>query len=248
MRDDAIVPGSRIQPNPVPGDPRQYETAGIEPATAVAWREPVSMENGTTHFSVVDKWGNVVSYTNTIESGYGIGVFAGYKRTDGSFRNHGFLLNNELTDFNTTPTPNAITQELGYNDVQPNKRPRSSMAPSMMFTPDGKPFLAYGSPGGATIINSVVNITINLIDHKMSLQDAIDAGRISVSSAGSGVTLETNRLPASAASGLVALGYTVTPGDVGSVQAVLIDQQTGKQYGGADDRREGKVIGLPQSF
>jgi gamma-glutamyltranspeptidase/glutathione hydrolase len=248
MRDDAIVPGSRIQPNPVPGDPRQYETAGIAPATAVAWREPVSMENGTTHFSVVDKWGNVVSYTNTIESGYGIGVFAGYKRTDGSFRNHGFLLNNELTDFNTTPTPNAITQELGYNDVQPNKRPRSSMAPSMMFTPDGKPFLAYGSPGGATIINSVVNITINLIDHKMSLQDAIDAGRISVSSAGSGVTLETNRLPASAASGLVALGYTVTPGDVGSVQAVLIDQQTGKQYGGADDRREGKVIGLPQSF
>jgi gamma-glutamyltranspeptidase/glutathione hydrolase len=248
MRDDAIVPGSRIQPNPVPGDPRQYETAGIEPATAVAWREPVSMENGTTHFSVVDKWGNVVSYTNTIESGYGIGVFAGYKRADGSFRNHGFLLNNELTDFNTTPTPNIITQEPGYNDVQPNKRPRSSMAPSMMFTPDGKPFLAYGSPGGATIINSVVNITINLIDHKMTLQDAIDAGRISVASANSGVTLETNRLPASAASGLVALGYTVTPGDVGSVQAVLIDQQTGKQYGGADDRREGKVIGLPQSF
>jgi gamma-glutamyltranspeptidase/glutathione hydrolase len=248
MRDDAIVPGSRIQPNPVPGDPRQYETAGIEPATAVAWREPVSMENGTTHFSVVDKWGNVVSYTNTIESGYGIGVFAGYMRADGSFRNHGFLLNNELTDFNTTPTPNVITQEPGYNDVQPNKRPRSSMAPSMMFTPEGEPFLAYGSPGGATIINSVVNITLNLIDHKMTLQQAIDAGRISVASAGSGVTLETNRLPASAASGLVALGYTVSSGDVGSVQAVLIDQQTGKQYGGADDRREGKVIGLPQSF
>ena len=102
--------------------------------------------------------------------------------------------------------------------------------------------------GNTTIINSVVNITLNLIDHKMTLQQAIDAGRISVSSAGSGVTLETNRLPASAASGLVALGYTVSSGDVGSVQAVLIDQQTGKQYGGADDRREGKVIGLPQSF
>ncbi len=85
-----------------------------------------------------------------------------------SFRNHGFLLNNELTDFNTTPTTNLITGEKGYNDVQPNKRPRSSMAPTMLFTPDGKPFLAYGSPGGATIINSVVNITINLIDHKMS--------------------------------------------------------------------------------
>jgi gamma-glutamyltranspeptidase/glutathione hydrolase len=121
------------------------------------------------------------------------------------------------------------------------------MAPTMLFTPDGKPFLAYGSPGGATIINSVVNITINLIDHKMTLQQAIDAARISVAGAGSGVTLE-NRFPASTADALRALGYTVGIGDVGSVQAVLIDQQTGKQYGGADDRREGKVIGLPQSF
>jgi gamma-glutamyltranspeptidase / glutathione hydrolase len=196
---------------------------------------------------VVDKWGNVVSYTNTIESGYGIGVFAGYKRADGSFRNHGFLLNNELTDFNTAPSTNRVSGEVGYNDVQANKRPRSSMAPSMLFTPDGKPFLAYGSPGGATIINSVVNITINLIDHKMTLQQAIDAGRISVAGANSNVTLE-NRFPAATAEALRALGYSVGIGDVGSVQAVLIDQQTGKQYGGADDRREGKVIGLPQSF
>jgi gamma-glutamyltranspeptidase/glutathione hydrolase len=237
-----------MTPDPLPGDPRAFETAGIEPATALAKAAPVTgPENGTTHFSVVDKWGNVVSYTNTIESGYGIGVFAGYKRTDGSFRSHGFLLNNELTDFNTAPSTNRVTGEIGYNDVQPGKRPRSSMAPTMLFTPDGKPFLAYGSPGGATIINSVVNITINLIDHKMTLQQAIDAARISVAGAGSGVTLE-NRFPASTADALRALGYTVGIGDVGSVQAVLIDQQTGKQYGGADDRREGKVIGLPQSF
>ena len=111
----------------------------------------------------------------------------------------------------------------------------------------GQPILAYGSPGGATIINSVVNITINLIDHKMGLQQAVDAGRISVAGAGSGVTLE-NRLPSSAADALRGLGYTVTIGDVGSVQAVLIDQQTGKQYGAADDRREGKVIGLPRGL
>jgi gamma-glutamyltranspeptidase/glutathione hydrolase len=247
MRGEPITPGVRLQPNPVPADPRPYETAGLQPATAMAMALPVSAENGTTHFSVVDKWGNVVSYTNTIESGYGIGVFAGYTKADGSFRNHGFLLNNELTDFNLAPSTNVITGEIGYNDVQPGKRPRSSMAPTMLFTPDGQPFLAYGSPGGATIINSVVNITINLIDHKMTLQQAIDAGRISVAGAASSVTLE-NRFPAATADALRALGYTVGIGDVGSVQAVLIDQQTGKQYGGADDRREGKVIGLPQSF
>ena len=247
MRDDAITPGVRLATNPLPGDPRPYEIAGLMPATAIAMAEPVSTENGTTHFSVVDKWGNVVSYTNTIESGYGIGVFAGYQRPDGSFRNLGFLLNNELTDFNTAPSINSITQEDGYNNVQPGKRPRSSMAPSMLFTPDGKPFLAYGSPGGATIINSVVNITINLVDHKMSLQQAIDAARISVASTTSSITLE-NRFPTTTVDAMKALGYTVTIGDVGSVQAVLIDQQTGKQYGGADDRREGTVIGLPQSF
>lgn len=247
IRDNALVPGTRLTPNPTPGDPRPFEIAGIEPATMLAWTEPTSMENGTTHFSVVDKWGNVVSYTNTIESGYGIGVFAGYTPAGGSFRNFGFLLNNELTDFNTAPTTNIYTGGPGYNDVQPNKRPRSSMAPTMLFASDGKPFLAYGSPGGATIINSVVNITINLIDHKMSLQQAIDAARISVAGTGSGVTLE-NRFPQATVDAMKALGYTVGIGDVGSVQAVLIDQQTGKQYGAADDRREGTVIGLPRAF
>ena len=169
-------------------------------------------------------------YTNTIESGYGIGVFAGYKKADGSVRNHGFLFNNELTDFNTTPSTNPWTNENGYNDVQADKRPRSSMAPTMLFSPEGKPILAYGSPGGATIINSVVNITINLIDHKMGLQAAVDAARISVASAGSNVTLE-NRFPTATVDAMRALGYSVSIGDVGSVQAVLIDQQTGKQFG-----------------
>ena len=247
IRDNALTPGVRLTPDPLPGDPRSFDIAGTEPAQAVTRAAPqTGPENGTTHFSVVDKWGNVVSYTNTIESAYGIGVFAGYTRGDGTFRNHGFLLNNELTDFNIGTSTNRVTGEIGYNDVQPGKRPRSSMAPTMLFSPQGKPILAYGSPGGATIINSVVNITINLIDHKMGLQQAVDAGRISVSGAGSTVLLE-NRLPASAADALRALGYTVGIGDVGSVQAVLIDQQTGKQYGAADDRREGTVIGLPRA-
>lgn len=247
VRGAAITPGVRLLPATLlSADVRPYNVAGLDTGTRLAVAEPgPGTENGTTHFSVVDKWGNVVSYTNTIESGYGIGVFAGYARGDGSVRNHGFLLNNELTDFNTALTTNSWTGEDGYNDVQPGKRPRSSMAPSMLFSPDGKPLVAYGSPGGATIINSVVNVTLNLVDHKMTLQQAIDAARISVTGAGSTVQIES-RFPAATADALRALGYVVGIGDVGSVQAVLIEPHTGKQYGAADDRREGTVIGLPR--
>lgn len=252
LRGASIVPGMRLLPNILPAaDPRDYDTAGAEPdqPLRLAVSNPeTGPENGTTHFSVVDKWGNVVSYTNTIESGYGIGVFAGYQRADGSFRNHGFLLNNELTDFNTNPATsvNPFTGGPGFNDVQPGKRPRSSMAPSMLFTPDGKPLIAYGSPGGPTIINSVINVTLNLIDHRMTLQQAIDAPRLSVTGAGSTIQVDP-WFPAGTIEALRGLGYTVSTGDIGSVQSVLIDPQTGKQYGAADARREGTVIGLPRA-
>ena len=250
MRSALIVPGVRLTPNTAPAsDPRDYDNlAGAEPALRFAVSNPeTGPENGTTHFSVVDKSGNVVSYTNTIESGYGIGVFAGYRRSDGSFRNHGFLLNNELTDFNTNPATsvNPFTGGPGFNDVQPGKRPRSSMAPTMLFAPDGKPVLAYGSPGGATIINSVINVTMNLVDHQMTLQQAIDAPRLSVTGAGIAIQVDP-AFPTATVDALRGLGYTVALTDIGSVQAVLIDQRTGKQYGAADARREGTVIGLPR--
>ena len=247
-RGAAIIPGVRLQPNPMPGDPRPFEMANVESGPMLAVAEPVTGPGETTtHFSVVDKSGNIVSYTNTIESSHGIGVFAGYKNPDGSFRNFGFLLNNELTDFNTTPTTNPFTGTVGFNDVQPNKRPRSSMNPTMIFWPDGHPLAAYGSPGGASIINSVFNVTLNLVDHKMALQDAIDAPRVSVTNTGSAISLEPG-FPQATRDGMVALGYTLpaTAFDVGSVQAVIVDRQTGKQYGGADPRREGTVIGLPR--
>jgi gamma-glutamyltranspeptidase / glutathione hydrolase len=246
LRGAPITPGARIDPNPLPGDPRPYEIAGLQSGTQLAVAEPVTGPGETTtHFSVVDKWGNMVSYTNTIESSHGIGVFAGYTQDDGTKKSHGFLLNNELTDFNTTPTTNPFTASAGYNDVQPAKRPRSSMTPAMVFSPDGEPLIAYGSPGGATIINSVLNVTLNLIDHKMTLQEAINAPRLSVTSATSSVTVEA-AYPQAAVDGLRALGYTVGNADIGSVQAVLVDPRSGKQYGAADARREGTVIGLPR--
>ena len=250
QRGAAIVPGARITPNPVAGDPRPFDVAGTAPATMLAVAEPVTGPGETTtHFTVVDQQGNMVTYTNTIESSHGIGVFAGYKNADGSFRNFGFLLNNELTDFNTAPSVNPFTGGSGFNDVQPNKRPRSSMTPIMIFRPDGEPLVAYGSPGGATIINSVLNVTLNLIDHGMTLQDAINAPRMSITSTASTITMEPG-FPQATIDSLRTLGYTVnltTPGgEIGSVQAVLVDPHTGKQYGAADSRREGTVIGLPR--
>ena len=209
----------------------------------------------TTHFSVVDKWGNMVSYTNTIESSHGAGMFAGYY-PDGCaevscFKSFGFLLNNELTDFNFTPSLNPITGQPATNDVAPGKRPRSSMVPTMIFNAAGKPIVAFGSPGGSTIINSVFNVTLNLIDHGMTIQQAVDAPRISATGK-TGVTVDVGSplsptpFPAASIQGLKDLGHTVgNPLDIGSVQAVVVDARTGKQYGAADARREGKVIGLP---
>jgi gamma-glutamyltranspeptidase/glutathione hydrolase len=254
LRGAPIVPGARINPVPVAGDPRPYDMAmAPDPRRYAAIESFAGPGGATTHFSVVDKWGNMVSYTNTIESGYGAGMFAGTKQSDGSFRSFGFLLNNELTDFNFNPSNNPFTGQPATNDVQPGKRPRSSMVPAMIFDAQGRPIIAYGSPGGATIINSVFNVTLNLLDHGMTVQQAIDAPRISVTAAGGSVSIDTGNpnsptpFPKASIDGLTALGHIVNPpSDIGSVQAVVVDAQTGKQYGGADLRREGKVIGLPR--
>ena len=123
------------------------------------------------------------------------------------------------------------------------------MKPTMIFTPDGKPLVAYGSPGGATIINSVLNVTLNLIDHKMTLQDAIDAPRMSVTSAGSAITIGTGLPGRPPSTACVRSGYTVgyaPGGDIGSVQAVLVDSRPASNTARADARREGTVIGLPR--
>jgi gamma-glutamyltranspeptidase/glutathione hydrolase len=125
------------------------------------------------------------------------------------------------------------------------------MAPTMIFDRKGRPLVAYGSPGGATIINSVFNTTLNLIDHGMTIQQAIDAPRLSVTAAGGAVSIDTGNplsptpFPPDSLTGLRTLGHTVNaPADIGSVQIVVIDPKTGRQYGGADLRREGTVIGL----
>ncbi|MBC6449014.1 gamma-glutamyltransferase [Actinokineospora xionganensis] len=136
--------------------------AGCEPAAAGT----ASSENEvhTNHFVVSDKRGNVVSYTNTIEQVGGSGIVV---------PGRGFLLNNELTDFNFTPSQGSAPDP---NLAAPGKRPRSSMSPTIVLK-DGKPWLAVGSPGGSTIITTVLQILVNRVDFGMSLRDAVAAPR-----------------------------------------------------------------------
>ena len=238
----ALIKTDHRMETPQAGDPTPWDPAGAQPKPI---RIPEESPH-TTHFSIVDRWGNVVSYTSTIEYTWGSGI---------TVPGYGFLLNNELTDFNFVPVADAAAGNAGANDVAPGKRPRSSMAPMLLFR-DDQPVAAYGSPGGATIINSVLNVTLNLIDHNMPLQQAVDAPRLSVTHAAGQVACEGGaafmqpRISLAAQDALRRLGHpglgdAGTDGcveTIGSVQAVVVDLATGEHRGAADPRRDGTVI------
>lgn len=222
----------------VPGDPRAFDPAFAVQNNAQITNGPEGPAGiDTTHFTVIDNAGNVVSWTSTIEGTWGSGI---------TVPGYGFLLNNELTDFNFTPqaTDTAELFAPGANDVAPFKRPRSSMAPTIVM--NGTDFVAaYGSPGGSTIINSVANMTVNLIDHGMTVQEAIDAPRIS----GGFSQVRYESFDEAALQGLRDLGHTLRdePTDFGSIQAVTVETSTGLVSAGADSRRAGTVVGLPRA-
>jgi gamma-glutamyltranspeptidase/glutathione hydrolase len=157
--------GERANLSPVPpGDPFPPFGPGC-PGAGVAVAAGAEGPS-TTHLSVADRWGNVVSYTLTIEQTGGSGmVVPGY----------GFLLNNELTDFNPAPLFPGVPDP---NLPAPGKRPRSSMSPTIVLS-DGRPVLAIGSPGGATIITTVLQILLEHLDLGRSLPEAIAAPRVS---------------------------------------------------------------------
>nr|WP_306268516.1 gamma-glutamyltransferase [Pararhizobium sp. IMCC3301] len=179
----------------------------------------------TSHFVIRDSAGNVVSMTTTIENGFGSRLMAG-----------GFLLNNELTDFSFK------THQNGYpiaNRVEPGKRPRSSMSPTIVMK-SGVPYLAVGSPGGSRIIGYVAKTLIAHIDWGLSLQAAINLPNL-VNRFGT-YDLELGTAAESLGPALEALGYKVDARDLNSgLQGILIDGD--KLRGGADPRREGIVIG-----
>ena len=158
----------------------------------------------TTNLTVTDRWGNVVDYTFTIEQTGGNGmVVPGY----------GFLLNNELTDFNLTTDPGTDGKpnppggvSTGANKVEGGKRPRSSIAPTIVLR-NGRPFLALGSPGGASIITTVAQILVNRLDFGMTLPDAVAAPRLSQRNSAQTQT-ETSFLTTPEAAALQARGQT----------------------------------------
>ncbi|WP_326557701.1 gamma-glutamyltransferase [Micromonospora sp. NBC_01796] len=157
-----IDPTRAAQKPVLPGDPDgRYD--GCATATAGAEGHP---GQSTTNLTVADRWGNVVEYTLTIEQTGGNAMVV---------PGRGFLLNNELTDFTFAQTPGAAPDP---NLPAPGKRPRSSMSPTIVLD-DGRPFLALGTPGGATIITTVLQMLVNRIDLGMSLPEAMAAPRAS---------------------------------------------------------------------
>jgi len=177
-----IGPTAAISPVP-PGNPFPFQqdvSAGGDDTD----RESVS----TTHLTVADRWGNIVSYTFTIEQIGGSGMVV---------PGRGFLLNNELTDFEFTPGL--------ANSPGPGKRPRSSMSPTIVLL-NGRPVVALGSPGGSTIITTVLQLLVNQVDFGMTLPDAIAAPRVSQRNT-SRSTAEPAFLASPQAAGLLALGH-----------------------------------------
>lgn len=158
-----LIKGHALTSPAAPGNP--YEPYGGCGSTA-AKGTPRTEGTNTNHVVVADRWGNVVSYTNTIEQLGGSGI---------TVPGRGFLLNNEMTDFDFAPaTPSSYDPNL----PAPGKRPRSSMSPTIVLK-DGKFDFALGSPGGSTIITTVLQVLINHVDFGMSLPAAIAAPRVS---------------------------------------------------------------------
>jgi len=216
----ALIDPDRVMESVAPGAPpgADRHAFGIDATLERA---------GTSHISVIDAEGNAVAMTTTIEGVFGSGVFAA-----------GFLLNNELTDFSFRPRDG--TGAPIANRIEPLKRPRSTMAPTLVFDEDGSLFAALGSPGGSRIVLFVVKTLIGLIDWQLDAQAAIDLPNFG--STGGPVELEFGWSTVWQGLALRSLGHSVAPDLMNSgVHAVV--RRGGRIEGGADPRREGVALG-----
>ncbi|MEA3292809.1 MAG: gamma-glutamyltransferase [Pseudomonadota bacterium] len=182
---------------------------------------------GTSHLSIADRYGNVLSMTTTIETGFGSRLMV-----------DGFLLNNELTDF--SPVPERDGRSVA-NRIEGGKRPRSSMAPTIVFSPEGRPVLAVGSPGGSRIINYVAKTLIAMIDWGMDVQQAV--GLPHFSSRGGPLELEAEKGIGVWSGALAARGHEVEQREMNSGLHAIYLPFPGRLLGGADPRREGVALG-----
>jgi gamma-glutamyltranspeptidase / glutathione hydrolase len=213
---------------------------------------PVKESTQTTHFSIVDADGNAVSSTYTLNGGYGSGV---------TVEGLGFLMNNEMDDFTSkvgVPNMFGLIQS-SANAIAPGKRPLSAMTPTMLVTKTrwywpGSPKLALvlGSPGGATIITTVANDIISIVDNHLNVQQSADAPRFHHQYLPDRLDIE-KKFPTEPADALAAMGYNINrmavadeknPGVWGDSEMIAIDPKTGDLLGGHDDRHTfGKAAG-----
>jgi gamma-glutamyltranspeptidase / glutathione hydrolase len=211
----------------------QDATMGVAEAGEPPWEDAMRLapdrprpREGTTHFVIVDRYGDMVSATTTIESGFGSRVMT-----------NGFLLNNELTDFARAPEENGAPVA---NRVEGGKRPRSSMAPTIVLR-DGEPVLLTGSPGGANIIPYTAASIIAILDWDMDPQEAIDLPH--VLNRNGPTDVEEGEGAEETAEALRELGHEVNIANLNSGLHVIVVGEDGTLTGAADKRREGLVLG-----
>jgi gamma-glutamyltranspeptidase/glutathione hydrolase len=215
----ALIDPARSMGKAKPGDPPFRKTFLFAPSDDV--------EFGTSHISIVDRNGNAVSMTTTIEDGFGARIMT----------RSGFLLNNELTDFSFSPVEDGKPVA---NAVAGGKRPRSSMAPTIVLDQDGRLRAIVVSPGGSLIINYVVKALVGLLDWSLDPQVAVDLPNFG--SRNGPTELEAGTEAESWKAGLEAKGHDVRMIDQNSGLQAIVVTPTGF-VGGADSRREGVAIG-----
>jgi gamma-glutamyltranspeptidase/glutathione hydrolase len=216
---------------------KEINLAKATPSATLAPEIPLSGESdSTTHFSVIDKDGLAVANTYTLEGGYGSHVVV---------KGAGFLLNNEMNDFNWFP---GVTDKKGNvgtdpNIIVPGKRMLSSMTPTIVAK-DGKVLLITGSPGGRTIINTVLCVVLNVLDFGMDIQEAVDAPRMHHQWFPDQVQYEDRPTLSGAISELKNMGHTlkIARGQ-GDAHSIWIDPNTGIYHGAADKRTSSKAVG-----
>jgi gamma-glutamyltranspeptidase / glutathione hydrolase len=210
-----------------PGDPGL--ALGRGPMRQMWGEDPTEHHPGTTHFSIIDPYGNAVSMTMTVEAAFGNSVMV-----------HGFMLNNQLTDFSREPTVNGKPVA---NAVAGNKRPRSSMSPTLVFDPDGDLFMVTGSPGGNSIVAYVAKTLVGVLEWGKTAQESINLPNIIARGDVVGVEVDREGGP-EAAEALRQMGYNVEErqGENSGLHVIIV-REDGLE-GGADPRRDGVALAL----
>ena len=190
----------------------------------------------TTHYSIVDKWGNAVSVTTTINLSYGNGIVV-----EGA----GFFLNNEMDDFSAKPGSPNVYGLIGNeaNSIEPNKRPLSSMTPTIVLKGQ-RPYMVIGSPGGSTIITTVLQCLLNVIEFKMDIKEAVSSPRFHSQWLPDVIQVEPRSLSNDVLNNLKKKGHKIAPykwGYIGEANGILILEDF--VSGGGDSRGETSAIG-----